>query len=213
MLSQIPTTIGVQTSHFNSNPDPPAPRRPLLPPRARDVSASPVILAPPPPPPASCGLDNIPLHIVHSQRSTNTFNLQAALRTVITYIDICMVMLSMYITSTEASTSHLAQRKKSRRGVENVVNGSTYLALRQYDEDEGELEHPHNKQLIDILAWYAGVLDDRWYVKPISTCWFEEYLFNIYTLDMFYDILRMRRRTFDRLVSDLRPFIQGQQTH
>ena len=29
---------------------------------------------------------------------------------------------------------------------------------------------------------------------------------------MFYDILRMRRRTFDRLVNDLRPHIQGQQT-
>jgi hypothetical protein len=29
---------------------------------------------------------------------------------------------------------------------------------------------------------------------------------------MFYDILRMRRRTFDRLVNDLRPYIQGQHT-
>ena len=50
-------------------------------------------------------------------------------------------------------------------------------------------------------------------MKPRSTCWFEEYLFNIYTPEMFYDILRMRRRTFDRLVNDLRPFISGQQTH
>lgn len=30
---------------------------------------------------------------------------------------------------------------------------------------------------------------------------------------MFYDILRMRRKIFDGLVCDLRPFIQGQQTH
>ena len=30
---------------------------------------------------------------------------------------------------------------------------------------------------------------------------------------MFYDILRMRRVTFDKLVHDLRPFIQGQSTH
>ena len=30
---------------------------------------------------------------------------------------------------------------------------------------------------------------------------------------MFYDILIMRRRTFDRIVQDLRPFIQGQHTH
>lgn len=38
-------------------------------------------------------------------------------------------------------------------------------------------------------------------------------MFNIYTPEMFYDILRMRRRTFDRLVCNLRPFIQGQQIH
>jgi hypothetical protein len=30
---------------------------------------------------------------------------------------------------------------------------------------------------------------------------------------MFYDILKMRKRTFDRIVHDLRPFIQGQPTH
>ena len=72
---------------------------------------------------------------------------------------------------------------------------------------------PHVRQLIDLVAWHIGGMDAKWYVKPRSTCWFEEYLFNIYTPDMFYDILRMRRRTFDRLVHDLRPFIQGQDTH
>ena len=75
------------------------------------------------------------------------------------------------------------------------------------------LEHAHAKQLFDLVAWHIGVQDNRWYVKPMSTCWFDEYLFKIYTPDMFYDILRMRRRTFDRLVHDLRPFIQGQDTH
>ena len=75
------------------------------------------------------------------------------------------------------------------------------------------MEHPHVKQIFELLAWHIGVMDARWYVKPRSTCWFEEYLFNIYTPDMFYDILRMRRRTFDRLVVGLRPFIQGQHTH
>ena len=69
------------------------------------------------------------------------------------------------------------------------------------------------KQIYDLIAWHIGVLDAKWYVKPRSTCWFDEYLFNIYTPNMFYDILRMRRRTFDRLVNDLRPFIQGQPTH
>lgn len=75
------------------------------------------------------------------------------------------------------------------------------------------MEHPHVKQILDIITWHIGVLDARWYVKPRSTCWFDEYLFNIYTPDMFYDILRIRRRTFDRLVDGLRPFIQDQHTH
>jgi hypothetical protein len=80
-------------------------------------------------------------------------------------------------------------------------------------DEEEELELLHVKQIIDLVAWHVGVLDARWYIKPRSTCWFDEYLFNIYTPDMFYDILRMRRRTFDRLVDGLRPFIQGQCTH
>ena len=79
--------------------------------------------------------------------------------------------------------------------------------LRRHEHDEVALPHPHVKQVADLLAWHIGVENARWYVKPRSTCWFDEYLFNIYTPDMFYDILRMRRRTFDRLVQDLRPHI------
>jgi hypothetical protein len=76
-----------------------------------------------------------------------------------------------------------------------------------YDSDDDVLELPHVKQVHDLLAWHIGILNSKWYVKPRSTCWFDEYLFNIYTPDMFYDILRMRRMTFDRLVNDLRPHI------
>ena len=90
---------------------------------------------------------------------------------------------------------------------------STHHVVELHEEEEDPLQHPHSKQMWDLLAWHVSALDSRWYVKPRSTCWFEEYLFNIYTPDMFYDILRMRRRTFDRLVRDLRPHIQGQHTH
>ena len=86
------------------------------------------------------------------------------------------------------------------------------LAMRQEPED-GAYGYLHVKQLMDLIAWHVDVLNTKWHVKPRSTCWFEEYLFNIYTPDMFYDILRMRRKTFNRLVQDLRPFIQGQHTH
>ena len=95
----------------------------------------------------------------------------------------------------------------------SAVYASTQdLAMRsQPDGDPGG--NLHVKQLMDIVACHIDALNTKWYVKPRSTCWFEEYLFNIYTPDMFYDILRMRRRTFDRLVQDLRPYIQGQHTH
>ena len=107
----------------------------------------------------------------------------------------------------------IGAQKKLRTALEDSGQETAHMAYARCDNEEEELEHPHVKQILDLLAWHVGVLDARWYVKPRSTCWFEEYLFNIYTPDMFYDILRMRRRTFDRLVHDLRPFIQGQQTH
>ena len=122
-------------------------------------------------------------------------------------------MISIYITSTEASENHFAHRNKlRRRRNEDDVYMSLYNQL-EHDHEDDVLEHPHVKQVFDLLAWHIGVVDAKWYVKPRSICWFEEYIFNIYTPDMFYDILRMRRRTFDRLVRDLQPFIQGQHTH
>ena len=86
-------------------------------------------------------------------------------------------------------------------------------AFQRLESGEDVLPHPHERQVHDLVAWHIQLLDAKWYMKPWSMCWFEEYLFKIHTPDMFYDILRMRRVTFDRLVHDLRPFIQGQQTH
>jgi hypothetical protein len=128
-------------------------------------------------------------------------------------IDICVVMLTMYITSTEACVAHIAQRKKRKRRVQYDMGVTAMLDSRRYDVEDDASKEPHVKQLLDLIAWHIGVMESTWYVKPRSTCWFEEYLFKIYTPDMFYDILRMRRQTFDRLVHDLRPFIQGQATH
>ena len=94
-------------------------------------------------------------------------------------------------------------------------DGNDYIntAFPRHEPDDDVLELPHEKQVNDLLAWHIGLLNLRWYVKPRSTCWFEEYLFNIYTPDMFYDILRMRRGTFERLVYDMRLHIQRQHTH
>ena len=128
-------------------------------------------------------------------------------------IDMAVVILHIHNTSLEGSKVHTTSRKKSKQDIEGVGVNSAHMALQDYETDNDDLPHLHEKQLHDLIAWHIQVLNAKWYVKPRSTCWFEEYLFNIYTPDMFYDILRMRRVTFDRLVHDLSPFIQGQHTH
>ena len=122
-------------------------------------------------------------------------------------------MLALYMTSTEASEAHLSHRKQLKRRHGHDVSLSPAIPKGRHGGGADAMGGPHVRQIMDLITWHIGMEDARWYVKPRSTCWFEEYLFNIYTPDMFYDILRMKRRTFDRLVNDLRPFIQGQSTH
>lgn len=76
--------------------------------------------------------------------------------------------------------------------------------------EEDDIEHPHNKQVMDLVVWRVGVFDDRWYIKPRSTCWFDEFIFQRYTLEQLYFIMCMRRCTFHLLCEDLSPYIQGQ---
>ena len=135
------------------------------------------------------------------------------MRLVMACIDICVVMLTMHISYTEASEAHIAQTRKKRRREGAGLYLAPHHTTEVHELEDSALHLRHAKQIFDLIAWHIGVLDAKWYVKPRSTCWFNEYLFNIYTPEMFYDILRMRRRTFDRLVDDLRPFIQGQSTH
>ena len=124
-----------------------------------------------------------------------------------------VTMMHIYMTTTEEGRKQRTNGKRSKRRVEGDGVGLHQSSFKIDEPEDDTLEHPHRKQVFDLLAWHVHVVDAKWYVKPRSTCWFEEYLFNIYTPDMFYDILRMRRRTFDRLVQDLRPFIAGQHTH
>ena len=128
-------------------------------------------------------------------------------------IDMTVVMVYIYSSTLEGNRAQLPHRKKTRLG--DNVDGTCHSreADSRDESDEESLAHLHEKQVLDIVAWHIEALDAKWYVKPRSTCWFEEYMFKIYTPDMFYDILRMQRRTFHRVVQDLRPFIQGQHTH
>ena len=137
----------------------------------------------------------------------------SAIPILVAIIDMSMVMMHMHNASVEATKSGLLQRKKSRVAASDGDIGGASSSYSRQECEEETLTNLHKKQILDLVVWHIDVLDAKWYVKPRSTCWFEEYLFNIYTPDMFYDILRMRRRTFDMIVRDIRPFIQGQHTH
>ena len=177
------------------------------------------------PPPAPAGIPctvavsrggipaSMPLHSILTQHSIPVPTVASIVPIIMATIDIAVVMLHMHNTSMEATRTPLANRKKTKRGDIDPYTNHASAAFQRLESDEDVLPHPHERQVHDLVAWHVELLDAKWYVKPRSTCWFEEYLFKIYTPDMFYDILRMRRVTFDRLVHDLRPFIQGQQTH
>ena len=194
-----------------------SPSPPLLPgaPIRPDCSLPPLSAASPClPTDTGCGTPiSMPLHLPPIQRSFATTLLVAAIPILMACIDMSVMLMHIQTTTVDADKAQLAHRKKRKQMIEADVSVRTSFSSQIYDHHEEGLEYPHEKQILDLVAWHIRTLETKWYVKPRSTCWFEEYLFNIYTPDMFYDILRMRRRTFDRLVHDLRPHIQGQHTN
>lgn len=96
-------------------------------------------------------------------------------------IDMAVVMVHIYSSTLEAYKAHLPHMKKSMLGVHGDETYHSREANSREELDEETLAHLHEKQVLDIVAWHIQVLDAKWYVKPRSTCWFEEYLFKIYT--------------------------------
>ena len=156
---------------------------------------------------------SIPLQAAASVGTNIAPPLTTVIPVIMACIDMSVAIMHMYTTTTEATKAQLANKKRRKRWAEDHGVDVAPNPFAKHEPEDDELEHPHTRGLFDLLAWHVHVVDAKWYVKPRSTCWFDEYLFNIYTPDMFYDILRMRKTTFDRLVNDLRPFIQGQHTH
>lgn len=184
MLCKTPITTATPCSQSESEPDPPLTRCPPLVPRERDVPASSVTtpfpglrgiplpggwsppLGPsanmwtPPSPPTDEG-GTIPLHHPETTTSIPTLDFPTAIHTLLACIDICVVMMSMYITSTDARAGVLAHRKKLRRGLEESVHDTAHMAFTRQETQEEGLEHPHVKQVLDLLAWHVGMLDAR----------------------------------------------------
>ena len=173
------------------------------------------------PPPAACGAPllpaagtvNIPLHQTsHGGSNPNNF-VSTFVPIIAACIDLSAAIMHLQIASMEASEGRAAVRRNVRRRLVSNCEDISPSRAQEHATEENATENAHPTQIYNLLACHMSAQDARWYVKPRSTCWFEEYLFQIYTPDMFYDILRMRRATFDRLVHNLRPFIQGHSTH
>jgi hypothetical protein len=186
----------------------------VAPVRATEAPAPAPVVNPAEPPVSPCaGATSMPLHLAPQRRSVATAHVVSAIPILMACIDMAVIIMHMQTASMETARARIAYRTKKRRVVEGGWIGTSNTSTPGLGLDDDTPEYPHEKHIIDLVAWHAQGLDTKWYVKPRSTCWFDEYLFNIYTPDMFYDILRMRRRTFDRIVHGLRPYIQGQQTH
>ena len=103
----------------------------------------------------------IPLHQPPSPTSVATLDVPTAIHTLLTCIDMCVAIMSMYITSTDARAGVLPQRKKWRVGLEVSGQEMAHMASTRRDTEEEELEDPHAKQVLDLIAWHVGVLGAR----------------------------------------------------
>ena len=159
------------------------------------------------------GTANIPLQPPQQQGSIFKFDIGTIVPLLSGCIDMTVAIIHMQIAMAEAYASQATWKRKKKRRMNDAAPLSYQSASALGSIDGQARHHAHAHQVNNLLACLLGIEDAKWYVKPRSTCWFDQYLFEIYTPDMFYDILRMRRRTFDKLVHDLRPYIQGQPTH
>lgn len=61
-------------------------------------------------------------------------------------------MLTTYTASAEASNAYIAQRRQFRRRGGGEASTTSNDELRRRDEEEDALEHPHAKQMVDLIA-------------------------------------------------------------
>ena len=118
---------------------------------------------------------NILLQYAPTPHLMATLDVAYATRIILTCISICVAMVGLHTASTNATKAQFTHRKQLRRRGEKGVSIHSNNAMARHEPDEEALEHLHVKQVLDLFAWNIGVVDARWYVKPRSTCWFEEY--------------------------------------
>lgn len=88
----------------------------------------------------------MPLNQVPTQQSITALTVKSMMPVIMASIDLAVVMLCMHNAAMEATRTKLSNKKKIKR----AGNGNTsYPSLHS---DEEELQHPHVKQLQDLVA-------------------------------------------------------------
>lgn len=82
----------------------------------------------------------------------STMDVAHAIRILLTCIDICVAMVGLHTAETDASEAHLAHMKKLKRREGDDVYVSPLHAMPRFDPEEESLEHPHMKQVFDLLT-------------------------------------------------------------
>jgi hypothetical protein len=84
--------------------------------------------------------------------------MSSAIPVIMACIDMSVAIMHMYTTTTEASRAQLAYKKRAKiwnddHGLDIAPN-----PFARHEPEEDELEHPHTKELFDLLAWHVNVL-------------------------------------------------------
>lgn len=124
----------------------------------------------PPPPPSMLRTlclpcTNMPLHIPH----IHTMETAMPMPLMLICIDTTVNILNMYILSTE-SAERLIRHRKRLKSIESGDGPSSREELMQrFECGDDTLEHPHHKQVLDLITWQIGIMDAKWCIKPRST--------------------------------------------
>jgi hypothetical protein len=81
-------------------------------------------------------------------------DIASAIHVVMACIDMCVFILAMHTSTTEARKARIAHRKRLRRVDTNDWATMSHNTLGQHEPEEDALERAHVKQIFDLISWH-----------------------------------------------------------
>jgi hypothetical protein len=79
-------------------------------------------------------------------------HIASAIHNIMACIDMCIFILAMYNSTTEARDARIAHRKRLRRACTNGEATTSHMTLDQHEPEEEATEHAHVKQILDLIS-------------------------------------------------------------